>query len=552
MSAPVSAFVPEAAPPFRQRLEQATVLVVDDLYPMRRLLSDQLRELGAKHILEAPNGVEALAILLKEPVTLVIADWNMPVLSGLDLLLAVRADPQLAFLPFIMITAEARRERIQQVIDAGVTALLVKPYTSAYLAERLERALMRDVPWASLSGAPASGASQEDGEVAPGLTVAPARTSARPPRASPGKPTVLAVDDTPDNLSLLGELFKGEYRVRIAHNGEKALAICHSETPPDLVLLDVMMPGIDGFEVAAKLRAHPASEHIPIIFVTALSDEESRQKGMELGAVDFVTKPVEPNLLRLRVRNFMRYINLHRQLQSDYDTMLEASRLREDVDQIVRHDLKGPLASVVGLTQDLIENSTLRSEQCDQLRLIESAALHTLDTINLSAELYKIEAGRFELQPRAVPLARIIRRLVFTACKIYAAKGLEITLRSVDGLEAEAEARGDPGFCHSLLQNLLKNACEAAPVGSRIVLTLSAVEAITVSIENSGVVPIAIRSRFFDKYSTAGKEGGTGLGTYSAKLLTEAQGGSIVMETSDEQNLTRLTVCLPKMETGGK
>lgn len=79
----------------------------------------------------------------------------------------------------------------------------------------------------------------------------------------------------------MSSLFKDEYRVKIAHNGEKALSICQSDTPPDLVLLDIMMPGMDGFEVAQHLRGHPSSEHIPIIFVTAMTGEDARLKGME-------------------------------------------------------------------------------------------------------------------------------------------------------------------------------------------------------------------------------------------------------------------------------
>ena len=93
-----------------------------------------------------------------------------------------------------------------------------------------------------------------------------------------------------------------------------------------------MMPGMDGFEVARQLREHPSSEHIPVIFVTAATDEESQAKSMALGAVDFVTKPINPDALNIRVRNFMRYVDLRRQLQADYDGMLENARLREQVE----------------------------------------------------------------------------------------------------------------------------------------------------------------------------------------------------------------------------
>jgi len=111
-----------------------------------------------------------------------------------------------------------------------------------------------------------------------------------------------------DNLLMLSHLFMDKYQVRITHTGEKALEICQSNTPPDLVLLDIMMPGMDGFEVARRMREHPTSEAIPVIFVTAMTGDDARLKGLELGAVDFVTKPVDPDMLKLRVRNFMRFV----------------------------------------------------------------------------------------------------------------------------------------------------------------------------------------------------------------------------------------------------
>ena len=527
--------------PFSKQVEQASFLIVDDFDSMRRITANQLRQLGAKRITEAANGAEALRLLKSERITVILSDWNMPVMSGLELLQAVRTTPELSALPFVMITAEAERDRVEQAIQAGVSELLVKPYTAARFAERLERAMSRK------PRSPAPATARSTPTAATGAGTAAQETAAPIVRAADEKPTILVVDDTPDNLHLLSQLFKDDYRVKIAHNGEKALSICQADTPPDLILLDIMMPGLDGFEVAEQLRAHPSSEHIPIIFVTAMTDDAARLKGMELGAVDFVTKPIQPEILQVRVRNFMRYINLHRHLQADYDTMLEAARLKEDVEHITRHDLKGPLAGIVGLTQNLIENSALRTEQCEQLRLIEDAAMQVLNMINLSAEIYKIETGRYELQAQPVPVIQILNRLTATMSAIFAVKELDIAIhKPADRSPEELLASGEPMFCHSLLQNLLKNACEAAPAHSQVTLSVNLDDALTITIQNSGTVPHAVRERFFEKFATAGKSGGTGLGTYSAKLLTEAQHGSIAMETSDEKNQTRITITLPK------
>jgi putative two-component system response regulator len=115
------------------------------------------------------------------------------------------------------------------------------------------------------------------------------------------KPTVLVVDDTPDNLSLMSGLLKDLYRVKVANNGEKAIKIVQSGSPPDLILLDIMMPGLSGYEVCAVLKDNPATRDIPIIFLTAMTGTDDEKKGLALGAVDFITKPVNPPIVMARV-----------------------------------------------------------------------------------------------------------------------------------------------------------------------------------------------------------------------------------------------------------
>jgi PleD family two-component response regulator len=540
---------------FAARMKQGTFLVVDDFDSMRKVTINQLKQLGAVKFIEAANGAEAIKILSRQPITMVLSDWNMPVMTGLELLLSIRSNAQLFAMPFLMITAEAERDRVMLAIQSGVSELLVKPYTAGRLAERVEKSLN----WRSRQNGPIDPAKALAGSgavihkngldiaAAPASTMGAQAAEPSPEKSTRGeRPTILVVDDTPDNLHLLSAIFKDEYRVKIAHNGEKALQICHSDTPPDLVLLDIMMPGMDGFEVAQKLRGHPSSEHIPIIFVTAMTDDSARLRGMELGAVDFVTKPVDPDSLKVRVRNFMRYIELHSQLQADYDEMMSVSKLKEDVEHITRHDMKGPLAGVIGLVQGLADAGNLTPDQLDQLRMVEETALQVLDMINLSAELDKIETGRFTLHPKPVQVAKVVRRLAELARTTFAVKELTIAVATPTGVEDEQlVATGDAMLCYSLFQNLIKNACEAAPDSTAVTITIYPGNPLRLTLDNKGTVPAAIRENFFDKFATAGKQGGTGLGTYSARLLAEAQKGSIAMETSDEKNATRITVTLP-------
>jgi putative two-component system response regulator len=119
------------------------------------------------------------------------------------------------------------------------------------------------------------------------------------------KATILVVDDTPDNLVLMSNLLKGLYKVKIANNGDKALAIAASAAPPDLILLDIMMPKMDGYEVCRQLKSNPRTSNIPVIFLTAKTEIEDEQKGLELGAMDYLTKPISPPIVMARVKNHL-------------------------------------------------------------------------------------------------------------------------------------------------------------------------------------------------------------------------------------------------------
>lgn len=507
--------------------DQTVFLVVDDADSMRKINSSQLATLGARNLLLANNGLEALKILAIRHVDVIISDWNMPVMTGFELLVKVRSDPRLAHLPFIMITADCEREQITQLIAKGVSSILVKPYNTQHLAQHLARA-MRHRP-----------------RPLPQPVVQAATKAVALTRSKRRRTTLLVVDDMPDNLRLISGLFMRDYRVRVAQNGAAALAICTSDTPPDLVLLDVMMPDMDGFELASRLRSHARTSHIPLIFVTAKTDPDAQQRGLELGAVDFVHKPINPQQLQRQVGNLLRHVERHRQVQAEYDDLLELARLREEAEQIGRHDLKGPASAIIGLTRHLLEGGSLLPGQRRMLGLLEENAQQLLALVNLSAQLYKIESGQFELQPVEVELAPMLDKMAEAARLTYQAKSLVIEL----GLPEQDEVApvwGDTTLCYSLLNNLLKNACEAAPIGTRVRMLLDEGEAqLSIRIENQPAVPENFRPLFFDKYSTSGKQGGSGLGTYSAKKLAEAQGGHLELLVDDDRDSTCLRLTLP-------
>jgi DNA-binding response OmpR family regulator len=284
---------------------QTTLLIAESTGTMRQALASQLQAFGFAPVQQAKDGARALQIMKSETVHLVISDTDMPGMDGLSLLEAMRAEPRLASMPFMLMSGGLDRDSASKAIRLGIGDLLIKPFTTRRLIERIQRLLQRDTDGAG-----------------------------RAPENPPERATILVVDDTPENLQLVADLFRERFKVKIAQNGEKALAICQSDAPPDLILLDVMMPGMDGFEVARRLREHHASQYTPIIFVTAVTDDESRKKGLTLGAIDYVSKPIDPDLLKLRVTNLMHYVEHRKQLQTDFDRMREIAHLRAEVERL--------------------------------------------------------------------------------------------------------------------------------------------------------------------------------------------------------------------------
>ena len=143
--------------------------------------------------------------------------------------------------------------------------------------------------------------------------------------------TVLVVDDTPENLHLMSGLLKDLYRIKVANSGERALRLVNGENPPDLILLDVMMPGMDGYEVCAQLKANPATAHIPVIFLTAKSAVADEEKGFALGAVDYITKPISPPLALARIKTQLT-LKLAADFLRDENAYLEAEVKRRTVE----------------------------------------------------------------------------------------------------------------------------------------------------------------------------------------------------------------------------
>jgi len=157
-------------------------------------------------------------------------------------------------------------------------------------------------------------------------------------KEQPHRQTVLIVDDTPQNITVLGELLQPHYTVRAANSGERALRAAHSDPRPDIILLDVMMPGMSGYEVLRQLRAEKDTRDIPVIFVTAMDSTESEEQGLELGAADYITKPVKPAIVLARVRTHLEFKHARDRL-ANQNEWLEREVARRMSENLLIQDL---------------------------------------------------------------------------------------------------------------------------------------------------------------------------------------------------------------------
>jgi putative two-component system response regulator len=228
---------------------------------------------------------------------------------------------------------------------------------------------------------------------------------------------ILVVDDTPDNLIMMSELLKDEYKVKVANNGEKALKISQSQTPPDLILLDIMMPVMDGYEVCRQLKANPQTQHIPVIFLTAKTDATDETKGLEIGAIDYITKPINPAILMARVKTHLDIKRMQDFLRNQ-NSFLEAEIIKRTREITAIQDVTIHAMASLAETRDNETGNHIRRTQnyvrvlAEKLRhhprfshfldddkiielLYKSAPLHDIGKVGIPDKIL-LKPGRFE------------------------------------------------------------------------------------------------------------------------------------------------------------
>jgi signal transduction histidine kinase len=224
-----------------------------------------------------------------------------------------------------------------------------------------------------------------------------------------------------------------------------------------------------------------------------------------------------------------------------------AEDLREEIERIMHHDLRSPAAAAVSLARLFADNPDMSPPDRELARHLELSGQHILDTLNLNLVLYRIETGQYQCAPTELDATAVLRDMADRLLLLpeHAGKGIDILVDGRPDRSLACGCLGDETLLRLALQNILLNALEASPSGGRVVATVERAEGCRITIRNQGAVPASIRDRFFDKYVTMGKVKGTGIGTHAARTMIAAQGGSIIMQTSDTENATKIVIALP-------
>ncbi|MBF0156048.1 MAG: response regulator [Magnetococcales bacterium] len=514
--------------------KRKTILVVDnspeEITALRSIL-------GQNHLIRSVvNGKVALEAATREPVPdLILLDVMMPEMEGFAVCRQLKTDQRTRDIPVIFMTGTPHEADDFLGLELGAADYLSKPFSAPILRARVKTHLeLRQAILANHCR------NRRPSAMTPPLADGDRSTETG---------TVLIVDDALESIDVIRKALSAHFQILVATNGRMALKVAR-QTQPDVILLDILMPDLDGYETCKQLKSIPGIADIPILFLTAKGDSEDETRGLALGATDYIRKPSRASIVLARVRNTYDLLIARRELEKRNRELEEALKIREDVERMVRHDLKGPLAGIIGAPELLMEDANLTDGQKALLKMITRSGYTLLEMINRSTDLIKMESGHYTLQRQFFDIHEKIRKILADLQISISSKNIQAIIRNGSGSGSRDEflVSGEKMLCYPMLYNLLLNAVEASPHDGVVEVTLyHRGDHDEIRITNSGAVPEEIRQRFFEKYVTSGKKMGTGLGTYSAWLVAKTHGGDVSLDSSRE-GMTTVTVRLPAFD----
>ncbi|MBI4864062.1 MAG: hybrid sensor histidine kinase/response regulator [Candidatus Riflebacteria bacterium] len=349
---------------------------------------------------------------------------------------------------------------------------------------------------------------------------------------------ILIVDDTPANLELLTELLSGRgYTTRPVTNGRLALRAARARRP-DLILLDIDMPEMNGYEVCENLKADEGLKEVPVIFLTALTETVDKVKAFGVGGVDYVTKPFQFEEVEARVRTHLELVRQRRELEESCRRLKESERLRTNLVHMLVHDMRSPLTAMIAHLE-LLEDS-LPPDGRELLGCSTDAARSLTAMITAILDVNRLEEGGMPLAPKECDLVLLAQQSLDSA----GATGRRIPV-VIERPDRPALAWADPEITRRILTNLVGNALKFTPSEREVRIALDADEhRVRVRVVDRGRgVPADALGRIFEKFGQVetaqpGIRYSTGLGLAFCKLAVEAQGGTIGVDSEVDRGST--------------
>jgi signal transduction histidine kinase len=342
--------------------------------------------------------------------------------------------------------------------------------------------------------------------------------------------SVLVVDDTPENLRLLTSMLAEQgYEIRPVTSGRQALQAAR-QAPPELILLDVNMPEMNGYEVCERLKAIEELKNIPVIFLTAMSDTADKVRAFNAGGADFITKPFQVDEVLARVRTHLALQRARVELTMQYDRLKTLEKLRDDLVHMVVHDMRSPLQVLICHLECL--EADLGGALADRSMKDLRAAVQGASVLNRMAndllDVSRLEEGQMPLDRRTNDLAKIAASVRLHLAGLDPTRDIEVET------QGPTETACDRGIVERVLENLVSNAIKHTPGGGRIRISVAAGhQRVRVAVRDDGPgVPREARDKIFEKFGTvAVRQARTfhsaGLGLAFCKLAVEAHGGTI-------------------------
>ena len=354
-----------------------------------------------------------------------------------------------------------------------------------------------------------------------------------PPPAKPEAPSILIADDSPSHLQLLSDMLKQHgYKSRPVSSGAMALQAAHAR-PPDLILLDVNMPGTDGYETCRQIKADANLARIPILFISGLNDLVDKVHGFQAGGVDYITKPFQFEEVVARVSAHLDISRQERELKERYDQLKALEKMRDNLIHMIVHDMRGPVCAMMGFLD------TLQSKASGKLNDVEKRCLeggiHGTDKlaemIESLLDISRMEAGQMPLNRAACDLADL-------ASSVIRALGSLLEKRHVETAFAPRAPKVfcDEAITRRILTNLILNAIKHTPECSPLRLELRKDDGLVrfELIDKGPGIPAEYHAKIFEKFGQVEarrQRHSTGLGLAFCKLAVETHGGQIGVES---------------------